>query len=68
MMLKRTASLRIEIKSGATFSADWIAALRKLSVLFGDEALQPGIIYGGESAFEREGCRVTGWRALAEAD
>lgn len=58
----------VEIKSGSTFSADWTTALRKLSALFGDEALQPGIIYGGESSFEREGCRVAGWRGLAETD
>lgn len=58
----------VEIKSGLTFSSDWTAALRKLSALFGDEASQPGIIYGGENAFEREGCRVAGWQALAQAD
>jgi hypothetical protein len=38
----------MEIKSGATFTADWTATLRKLSALFGDAALQPGIIFGGE--------------------
>ena len=58
----------IEIKSGATFSPDWASALRKLSALFGDEALPPGIIYGGKDSYEREGCRVAGWRALAEQE
>ena len=56
----------VEIKSGATFSGDWTAALRKLSALFGDAALPPGVIYGGEGQYEREGCRVAGWRALAD--
>ena len=56
----------VEIKSGTTFSADWATALRKLSVLFGDTALPPGIIYGGDGQYEREGCQVVGWRALAE--
>ncbi len=56
----------VEIKSGATFSADWTPALRKLSALFGDAALPPGIVYGGEGRYEREGCHVAGWRALAE--
>lgn len=56
----------VEIKSGTTFSADWSAALRKLSALFGDAALPPGIIYGGEDRYEREGCHVAGWQALAE--
>jgi len=56
----------VEIKSGSTFSADWTAALRKLSALFGDAALSPGIVYGGEGRYEREGCHVAGWKALAE--
>ena len=56
----------VEIKSGTTFSADWSAALRKLSALFGDAALPPGIIDGGEDRYEREGCHVAGWQALAE--
>ena len=58
----------VEIKSGSTFSSDWTAALRKLSVIFGDAALPPGIVYGGEVQYEREGCRVVGWQALAEKD
>ena len=58
----------VEIKSGSTFSSDWTAALRKLSAIFGDAALPPGIVYGGEVQYEREGCRVVGWQALAEKD
>jgi len=57
----------VEIKSGSTFSSDWIAALRKLSALFGDAALLPGIIYGGDGQYERDGCRVVGWHALAHS-
>ena len=60
--------LPVEIKSGSTFSSDWTAALRKLSAIFGDAALPPGIVYGGEGQYEREGCRVVGWQALAEKD
>jgi predicted AAA+ superfamily ATPase len=56
----------VEIKSGSTFSSDWTAALRKLSALFGDAALPPGIVYGGEGQYVREGCQVVGWQALAE--
>jgi predicted AAA+ superfamily ATPase len=56
----------VEIKSGATFSGDWTAALRKLSALFGDAALPPGIVFCGEGLYEREGCRIAGWQALAE--
>jgi len=57
----------VEIKSGATFSSDWIAALRKQSALFGDAALPPGIVYGGDGQYERDGCRVVGWQALAHS-
>ena len=57
----------VEIKSGSTFSSDWIAGLRKLSALFGDAALPPGIVYGGDGQYERDGCRVVGWQALAQS-
>lgn len=56
----------VEIKSGSTFSNDWTFSLRKLSALFGDAALMPGIVFGGEGQYEREGCHVAGWQALAE--
>ena len=56
----------VEIKSGATFSSDWTAALRKLSTLFGDAALSPGIIFGGDGQYEREGCQIAGWQVLAD--
>lgn len=56
----------VEMKSGATFSTDWTNALRKLSDLFGDAVLSPGIAYGGEGRYEREGCHVAGWQVLAE--
>ncbi len=57
----------VEIKSGSTFSNDWTVALRKLSALFGDSALPPGIVYGGDEQYERDGCRVVGWQALAHS-
>ena len=57
----------VEIKSGSTFSSDWTAGLRKLSALFGDAALPPGIVYGGDGQYERDGCRVVGWQALAHS-
>lgn len=30
-----------------------------------DEVLPPMIVFGGEGAYERQGCRVLGWRELA---
>nr|WP_222622665.1 ATP-binding protein [Ramlibacter albus] len=55
----------IEIKSGTTFAADWPAAARKWASFAGEEVLPPAIVYGGEGRFDREGCRVLGWRELA---
>ena len=55
----------VEIKAGSTFAGDWPAAALKWAQWAGAEALPPLIVYGGEGAFERQGCRVVGWRELA---
>lgn len=52
----------IEIKSGSTFAADWPQATQKWRTLAGNEALPPILVFGGEECYEREGCRVVGWR------
>lgn len=54
----------VEIKSGSTFAPDWPAAARKWQGFAGAEALRPIIVYGGEGNYERENCRVLGWREL----
>jgi hypothetical protein len=41
--------------------------VRKLSALFGDAALPPAIVYGGDGQYERDGCRIIGWQALANS-
>ena len=56
----------IEIKSGSTFAPDWPAAAQKWRGFSGDEAPSPIIVYGGEGEFEREACRVLGWREFRE--
>ena len=56
----------IEIKSGSTFASDWPSGARKWRSFAGDEALPPIIVYGGEGDFEREACRVMGWRGLSK--
>ena len=67
LLIPREGRLQpVEIKSGATFSGDWIAPLRKLSALLGDEALPPWVIFGGEAGYQREGYGVLGWKWLAE--
>jgi len=54
----------VEIKSGTTFAFDWPAAVRKWQGFTKDEALRPIIVYGGEGDYERETCRVLGWREM----
>ena len=57
----------VEIKSGATFGSDWPHAISKWQGFAKDEALPPMIVFGGQGAYERQGCRVVGWRELANA-
>ena len=56
----------MEIKSGGTFAADWPAAVYRFQQLSRDAsrdaAPAPIIVFGGEGRFERESCRVLGWR------
>lgn len=54
----------VEIKSGATFSANWLDAARKWASFAGDAALPPGIIYGGEDSYTVNGVQVLGWPGL----
>ena len=57
----------IEIKSGATYSKDWAAGLRKWQGLAKTESLQPAIVYGGDLSFEREDLKVWGWKDVAHS-
>lgn len=56
----------VEIKSGMTFSFDWLDAARRWKTYAGDEAREPWIIYGGDHSFDIEGGRVFSWRSLME--
>ena len=57
----------IEIKSGSTYASDWSQGLKKWQALAKNSSLEPAILYGGESNFEREGLKVWGWRDVAFA-
>ena len=57
----------IEIKSGSTYASDWSQGLKKWQALAKNKSLEPAILYGGESNFEREGLKVWGWRDVAFA-
>jgi len=54
----------VEIKSGSTFASDWPDAIHQWQKFAADEALPPVIVYGGEGDYERQACRVIGWREL----
>jgi predicted AAA+ superfamily ATPase len=54
----------VEIKSGSTFASDWPDAIHRWRKFATDAAHTPVIVYGGEGAYERQGCRVIGWREL----
>ncbi|MBI5785498.1 MAG: ATP-binding protein [Rhodocyclales bacterium] len=56
----------VEIKSGMTFSPDWLESAWRWRTYAGDAAFDPWIVYGGDLSFEREACRVFSWRALRE--
>jgi predicted AAA+ superfamily ATPase len=51
----------IEIKSGATFSGDWIDALERWRRQSLDAVTDTRIVYGGEEGYERQGVRVLAW-------
>ena len=54
----------IEIKSGATFVADWLDAVQKWVSFAKEDALPPQIIYGGDAGYVRQGVQVVGWRDI----
>ena len=54
----------VEMKSGATFSPDWIKGLTKWAALAGKESETPELIYGGGESFTYQNTRVTPWSDL----
>ena len=52
----------MEMKSGGTFAVDWPAAVYRFRQLSRDVVPTQIIVFGGEGRFERESCRVVGWR------
>ncbi|MEI8186982.1 MAG: ATP-binding protein [Chlorobiaceae bacterium] len=56
----------VEIKSGQTVTDDYIRAGFKAARFAASEALQPWLIYGGNSSYERSGVSVMSWRDIAK--
>jgi uncharacterized protein len=56
----------VEIKSGATVTADYIRAGLRSSRFAGSEALTPWLVHGGADTYRRSGVEVIGWRDLPQ--
>ena len=58
----------VEVKSGATFAADWLDTVRKWQGFAGNDAHSPWVVYGGNEGYAREGARVMAWKDLAKEE
>jgi uncharacterized protein len=54
----------VEVKSGSTFSMDWLNTARRWKALVGETAAQPIVVYGGKESFELADARAVSWRDL----
>jgi predicted AAA+ superfamily ATPase len=54
----------VEIKSGATFSPDWLAASRRFMRYAGGAAAAPVVIYGGADGYRFSGAEVMPWHSM----
>ncbi|WPL18367.1 hypothetical protein Thiowin_03438 [Thiorhodovibrio winogradskyi] len=67
LLFKNAGQLHtVEIKSGATFTRDWLKAPKRWRQLAGDQAAQPLLIHGGEHGYEREDIKILPWRSVGE--
>jgi predicted AAA+ superfamily ATPase len=70
LIQERTESLSaVEIKSGATFSPDWITSLNKRAVLAasGNLTTMQTVIYGGDEHYTFKGVTVRPWKQTGES-
>ncbi len=58
--------LGIEIKSGATLTSDWVDGTQKWLALAGDDAINPTLVYGGETAWAEGPTKVIPWPMITE--
>ena len=57
----------VEIKSGETFSPDWVSACQRFLKYAGSRAGAPSVLYGGYENFDFLDCHVRAWHSLAGA-
>jgi hypothetical protein len=64
-IFERGARLQpIEIKSGQTFHTGFLDGLNKWARYAGDSALEPTLVYGGDTPMTRSGVAVRPWRDM----
>ena len=54
----------VECKSGTTYSADWLAPVRRWRASVGAEAADPVLVYGGATSQTRADHQVLSWQQL----
>ena len=54
----------VEIKSGATFSPDWLQACQRWERYAGEAAAAPVLVYGGHDSYVVNGVHVMAWHKL----
>ena len=54
----------VEIKSGATFSPDWLQACQRWQRYAGSAAAAPVLVYGGRDSYGLNGVQVMAWHQL----
>jgi len=54
----------VEIKSGATFSPDWLRGLERWRRYAGAAAASPVLVHGGRDSFVADGVHVLAWNKL----
>jgi len=55
----------VEIKSGTTFSSDWLKACQRFAHFAGERSGPATVVFGGEYSFETQGTRVMSWRGFS---
>ena len=56
------ALIPVEVKSGQTFSSDFLNGLEYWRSLAGDESCPAALVYGGDESYTRQGTTVMSWR------
>ena len=65
VMTENGRSKLVEIKSGETYSDDWMSTIRRLEPQFGEDC-EKVVVYGGTKTQHRNGYDVLSWRELCK--